>query len=768
MKKSRILCLVLALVMCLSLVACGGNNDDTSGNDGTNPPDTGNDTSTDTSTESQGPQPPVDDGTLMADTISQADFDEASFVEECDSIYDQVMGEFIEYYNKAKEVTAVEDIDTRHALMAIAEAKMLESAAFVPAEANSGGNWALRKTIPHSTPDVSWGYDGRNTARGVKSALIVNEFLTPDQITMLTDKWAELRGTGTWYDWAKQWAADNGYTLADSYTTAYAGEPDSWDALASYQTTVGEPVSMTMDTLLTYDAENVLHPGLAESYDVSDDGLTYTFHLRQGMKWVTYQGTEIGEIKADDFVAGLQHIADAEPNLASTLFGTIVNYQEYALGEVTDFTQVGVKAVDDYTVQYTLAVPAPWFPTLTTYNNLYPMSRAYYESQGGKFGQEFNKADANYLYGTDPQHIAYCGPYLVSNYTRNNRFVFVANPAYRDAENVQIKTVTWLYDDATDPTRTWTLLMDGTYNGGAGLSGENLVQAQSTKVPDDPDGKTYFEKYAVKSAVDKTTMLSSLNLNRFAYANYNDETQCISPQTAVQAERTHAAVMNQNFRLAVALAFDRSAYEAVSQGEDMKYAQIVNSYVPGDLLSISKDVTVDINGTATTFKAGTYYGEILQAQITADGYPMKVWDPTQNDGQGSSAGFDGWYNPEAAKEYLQKAIDELAADGILVSEEYPIYLDINYASFAQNRSSQQRAMKEVIEKALDNKVIINLVDGVDADTWYYSFYYGNSGHTMNYDFMFGASGWGPDYGSPQTYLDTLLPGASMVITAGLD
>ena len=764
MKKSRILCLVLALVMCLSLVACGGNNDDTSGNDGTNPPDTSKDTSTDTSTEPQGPE---DDGTLMADTHHQADFDQVAFDAAADEIYDEVLGDFYDAYQKA--IAETENVDLRTALMAVAEAKMLESGVFGPGNVNSGGNYSISKIIPHTAPTVAWGFDGDTGGRAIKSVLIVDQILTPDQRNMLSAKWKELEGTGTWDAWVRQWIADNGYTVADSLTTGYSGEPSTWDALASYQSTVGQPVSMLMDTLLTYDTENVQHPALAESYDVSEDGLTYTFHLRQGMKWVTYQGTEIGEIKADDFVAGMQHAADASPTLASVLFGTLTNLEEYCYGEVTDFAQVGVKALDDYTVQYTLAVPAPWFPTLTGYSLLYPMSRSYYESQGGKFGQEFNSESDTYLYGTDPQHIAYCGPYLVSNYTYNNRFVFVANPSYRDAENVTLKTITWLYDDGTDPTRNWTFFMDGTYNGSISLSAENLVQAQQTKVPDDPDGKTYFEKYSVVSAADKSSMMSAFNLNRYAYANYNDETRMVSAQTASVAARTHAALMNQNFRLALTLGLDRGAYGAIGRSEELKYTRLINTYTPGDLVSLTNDTTVDINGTATTFKAGTYYGEIVQAQITADGYPMKVWDETLNDGLGSSAGFDGWYNPEKAAEYMDKAIEELAAEGVVIDKDNPIQLDMAYGSFYTLWNQQHNALKQLIEGAFDGLVVVNLIDCVDQDGYYNATYYGNTGYTMNYDYMYGASGWSPDYGSPQTYLDTMKPGSggSMTIMAGL-
>ncbi len=704
----------------------------------------------------------ADDGDqLAADVYTQANFDQVAHDEESGQIYDEVFGEFNEYYATAKDEI---DPDVRLGLMAIAEAKLLETGAVTPAIHNAG-NYAISKIIPHTQPGVIWGMDG--SYRGYKNLLITDQWLTPDVRTELTTKWGELRGTGTWLDWAKQWAADNGYTLQDSYTLAYTSDPQTWDALASYQASDGEPISMTVEPLLQYDTENVQQPALAESYEVSEDGLTYTFHLREGVKWVTYQGTEVAEVTADDFVAGLQHCADAQINLAGLLFGTIQNLEEYATGEITDFAEVGVKAVDDYTVEYTLAQPAPWFNTLVGYNILYPMNRGYYESQGGKFGEEFDASATDYLYGTDSQHIAYCGPYLVSNYTRQNTITYTANPSYWDADNVQIKTVTFRYDDGTDPTRTWDNLMDGTYNAGAGLGAENLEQAKNTEIPDDPDGATYFEKYAYVNSNGTGSWMNWLNLDRYAYANYNDETQVRSSLTVAQADAARTAMQNQNFRLAFAFAFDRASWNAISRGEDLKYARLINSFVPGNLTSTTKEITLDINGTETTFAAGTYYGEILQAQVDADEFPVQVWDPEGDNGAGSSFGFDGWYNPEEAAKYMDAAVEELAAEGIEISAENPIYLDYPDQDYSTSGAAMDQILKSSVEEALGGRVVINLVPCGSSDNQTYATYYGGTGYTANYDVYLAGNGWSPDYGDPQTYLDTMLDGGSMLVTLGL-
>ena len=192
-----------------------------------------------------------------------------------------------------------------------------------------------------------------------------------------------------------------GYTIKDTYAPGgkFSSDPKTWDILATSRAADAEAIVNTYDGLVEYDCENVMQPALAESWEVSDDGLTYTFHLRQGAKWVDSQGREVGEVKADDFVAGMQHMMDVMGGLEYLIEGIIVNASEYISGDVTDFAEVGVKAVDDYTVEYTLCQPTSFFMTMLGYNVFAPMSRSYYESKGGKFGADFDNSAASYTYG---------------------------------------------------------------------------------------------------------------------------------------------------------------------------------------------------------------------------------------------------------------------------------------------------------------------------------------------------------------------------------
>lgn len=763
-KVNKALALVLAAAM-MTVTACGNGESGGSSDAASTPLDSESESSSEVSASESEPSDSgateiVVDNTPAAEVNTLENFDAANYGPESDEVYDLILGDFYALY---QEALAEVDPSARMGKMAVAEAKFLEAGLGVPMQNNTGGS-GISKVIPRSVPTVTWGFD--QTYRGYKNLLVVNERpLTPDERAEATSLWSSKVGTGEAWQALVDWATEKELTLNDNITLTYSTTPQTWDMLGTAQAASGEVISPTWDGLLTYDNENIQQPGLAESYEVSEDGLTYTFHIRKGVKWVTSQGTEVGEVKADDWVAGLQHACDTKAGLADLIYGTVKNLQQYGTGEISDFSQVGVKALDDYTLEYTLETNAPWFLTLTGYSALAPLSRDYYTSQGGKFGAEFDSADSGYLYGTDPEHIAYCGPYLISNYTYQNTISYAANPAYWDAENVHNKTITRRYADGTDPLFGWNNFLDGTfYSVTVSSAVRPLAEQQASEV--DPE-KNYVEAYSYSSHESTTAIMNWTNVNRYAHSNlYNDASAMVSKKTVTDAQRTKAAMRNQNFRMALALSYDRFAYMSVIYGEENAYGQMTNSYVPGNFVTATKEFTVDIAGTATTFPAGTQYGEVLQAAITADGYPMKVWNPTGADGAGSSFSFDGWYNPEAAGEYLAKAVEELAAEGIEISAENPIYLDMPYDDFDTTVSAAQNAVKQSYDAAFGGMVIVNLVAKGDSDTGSDAAYNPTAGYMMNYD-LGGLTGWGPDYGDAQTYLDTVIPNGYECITWGI-
>lgn len=727
--KKRAVSLMLALAMTASMTACGGSGS-TSGDADY---DADYDTVDDTESASA--------GTSSTDTESGEDevSAPANYDKDSAELYQAVLGDFYAAYEKAGEAATVSE---KFALQAVAEAKLLESGIMLPIE-SKGGDYELTRVAPYTIDYTLWG----NDMDRFHNALVTTELIKKSDVETMEAKWAELKGTGTYEDWARSYLEGQGYTIKDTYNWhKYNQDPTTWDVLSTSQAVDSEALVNTYDGLMEYDCEGTLQPALAESYEVSEDGLTYTFHIREGATWVDSQGRKVADVTADDFVAGMQHMLDAQGGLEYLIEGIIVNASEYISGEVTDIAEVGVKAVDEYTLQYTLEAPCSYFMTMLGYNIFAPMNRSFYESMGGKFGVEYNPEAADYAYGKGPDSIAYCGPYVVTNFTSKNTIVFKLNESYWNADNVNVKTLTWLYNDGSDATKKYKDTVSGVLD----KTPLNAAAVEACKA------EGYFEEYASVSLTDATSYMGYFNINRNAFANSNDTTKVVSSQTQEDAARTNQAMQNVHFRRALTMSVDRGTYRAQVIGEDLKYAAMRNSYTPGNFVSLEEEVTIDINGTAATFAAGTYYGEIVQAQIDADGVKLKVWDSAANGGAGSGDGFDGWYNPQNAAEELNIAVEELAAAGLTIDAANPIQIDIVYPASNESYTNRANSLKQSIEASTNGFVQVNLVAGSDNTEWYYAGYYPDYGYEMNYDF-YDVSGWGPDYGDPDSYLGTFKP-----------
>ena len=670
-----------------------------------------------------------------------------------EAIYADVLGEFYSQYQIALEE---EQESRRYAQMAIAEAKLLQSGVMLPLGA-SGGNYSISRLVPNTVASVLWGNDADRYYCG----LVTTQPVTAKDRSILRARWAELKGTGTWRAWAEQYLGQQGYTLKNSYTMSYTSDPETWDVLASSNAVDADAIVNTYDGLYAYDSENVLQPALAERHTVSEDGLTYTFYLRKGVQWVDSQGREIAELKADDFVAGMQHMMDAQGGMEYLVQDLIVNAKGYISGTITDFSQVGVRAVDEYTLEYTLEKPTSYFMTMLGYGVFAPMCRQYYVARGGAFGNSFDPSAEGYSYGKSPDSIAYCGPYLVSNATRENTIVFRVNPAYWNKEQVTLQTITWLFNNGQDVTKPYNDMKAGVLDG-CGLTAASLETARREKTA---NGQSWFDQYGYIAAPTATTFLAFYNLNRTAFANASDGS-VVSQKNEAERVRSAAAMHNVHFRRALSLGLDRGAYNAQVVGEELRYASLRNSFTPGKFIELTEEVEVLINGAPVTFPAGTFYGQIVQAQLQADGSTVQVWDPEGDDGLGSSDGFDGWYNPRAAAEELRKAIEELAAVGVEVSAQNPIYLDLPYAGSVEHYTNRANAYKKSVETALSGCVVINLAAGADLRQWQNAGYFINNGTQANYD-VCDIAGWGPDYGDPASYLNTLLPDYAGYMTKNL-
>ena len=552
--------------------------------------------------------------------------------------------------------------------------------------------------------------------------------------------------------YVKGYLTDHGYSIKRTYNAGYTGDNETYDVLATSMASDSQVLVNCYDGLIEYNVNNVQVPKVATALPtVSADKLTYTFTLKQNLKWVNQDGTDSGyTVKADDFVAGFQHMLDNEEGLGWLVDGVVEGVSGYIQGD-KDFSKVGVKAVDDYTLTYKLEKETPYFQTMFAYSLFAPLQRQFYASKGGKFGSEFNAEAESYVYGKDASSILYNGPYRLTATDSKNQIVFSKNESYFDKDNVNVDTITWKYNDGQDTSKSYNDFKTNVVDG-CGLSSYVLPNSKTDKYGS--DAGTIFDTYAYVTDTDATTFINFFNVHRTCYDLNGLAT---STKTDAQKLAMSYAALNQKFRLALQQSVNRVNSNTVSVGAELAELSLRNSYTPYNFVTLSDSVTVKVNGVDKTFAAGTNYGEVVQAQIDADGYSIKAYDKTK----GSGDGYDGWYNPTAAKALLATAITEineqLAAVGAApISSTNKLVVEYPTQSSSDLYMGKAQAVKQSVEAALGDYVEVKIVGLEQRADWLAVCYRYSDGAHANFDIN-DLSGWGPDYGDPQSYLDTMLP-----------
>ena len=686
----RILAMLLAVVMVLSLAACAAKEENTATTDATTAP-----AATDA---------PVDV------VYERADDEE---------MYASVLGDYEALLAAAE---AAETVDERFVLFAQAEAALLDSAVFIPTTTQNGA-YTISRVAPRTVPYVQWGSDEYR----LKSMVISDEFLTPEERNELLDMWAAaVAGEGE-YDPAA-YLTSKGHTLQNTYTTTFSTAPVTLDWLNTSSQSDTEVLIDCVDGLVEYDGLSNLNPALAESWEISEDGTVYTFHIRPGVYWYTAEGTKYAEVTANDFVAGFHHMLDTQAGLEWLVDGIVVGATDY-YANGGSWEDVGYKAIDDYTLEVTLEQPTSYFMTMLTYSCFLPICDSFYQAHGGVYGVEEYAAasadDAAYTFGknTDVASQVYCGAMLLQKLEKDSEIFLVRNKDYYRNDEVTLDSVKWVFDAGEDLTALYNDTVAGTY---AGIS----VSNETTRKLAEADGN--FEKYAYISETTSTTYFGGLNVNRGTYAL--ESGAVASAQTEEQKISTHNALLNKNFRKALQFAFDKETQNAVSRGE-LALTNLRNMYCHPEFVKLENDTT-DADGH--TFPAGTYYGEMVQYYCDQLGVGITVAD-----------GVNGWYNPDAAVACLEAAKAEL---GDTVT--FPIQIDVVYYSASDLNTAQAAAYKTSIETVLGaENVQVNMIEATTAEDFYASGYRASNGEAGNFDMFYG-SGWGPDYGDPNSYLNT--------------
>ncbi|MCO4529133.1 ABC transporter, substrate-binding protein [Streptococcus infantarius subsp. infantarius] len=209
----------------------------------------------------------------------------------------------------------------------------------------------------------------------------------------------------------------NWYTPTEILSLDISKNTDQYSALA---------IGNSSSNLLRVDKNGNPKPDLAKSVEVSEDGLTYTATLRDGLKW-----SDGSALAADDFVYTWQRMVD--PKTASeysylAVESHLENADKINSGEITDLNQLGVKA-DGNKVTFTLTSPCPQFKYYLAFSNFMPQKKAFVEKEGDK-------------YATTSKNQLYSGPYTIKGWNGSDgSFTLVKNKYYWDAKHVKTKKV---------------------------------------------------------------------------------------------------------------------------------------------------------------------------------------------------------------------------------------------------------------------------------------------------------------------------------------
>ena len=472
-------------------------------------------------------------------------------------------------------------------------------------------------------------------------------------------------------------------------------ELETFNILYSQRAEDSENLTNLVDGLLETNPEGTLQPAIAEDWGTEDGGKTWTFKIREGVKWVDVNGNEKAECNAHDFAAGMEWVLNFYKNDSSNtsmplemLEGaeeyyeytkTLSQEEAYALTaeEGSPFSEmVGVEVPDDYTIIYTCVTEKPYFDTLCVYQSLYPISPAMVEELGGPDG----------VRSMNNENMWYNGPYTMTSYIQGNEKVFTKNPLYWDTECKLFNTVTFKMVESSDVAFQLYQAGDLDYVG--------LTESALTTIARDPSNPYY--DYLVPSVPSKYSYQMHFNYNK----NNEDGSKDTNWNTAIA---------NEAFRKAWYYGLDLSEYWKRTNAID-PFACENNYYTMPGLVYTSD---------------GTEYTQLVKEA-------MGLKDP---DGV-TPARIDA----DLAQQYKEQAIEELTALGVT----FPVEADYYISASSQTALDSANVLAQAFSDGLgDDYVKLNICTYISS---------GNNEVVVPHLHSFVINGWGADYGDPQNYL----------------
>ncbi len=474
-------------------------------------------------------------------------------------------------------------------------------------------------------------------------------------------------------------------------------ELETFNWLYSQRAEDSENLTQLVDGLLESNPEGTLQPAIAEDWSTEDGGKTWTFKLREGVKWVDVNGNEKADVTARDFATGLEWILNFHKNdSANTSMPlemidgaeeyyeytkTLSKEEAYALNaeDGSQFMEtVGIEIPDDYTIIYTCITEKPYFDTLAVYQSLYPISQAMIDELGGP---DATKAMNN-------ENMWYNGPYTMTSYIQGNEKVFTKNPLYWDTECKLFNTVTIKMVESSDVA--FQLYQAGD------LDYVDLTESALTTIARDPNNEYY--DYLVPAVPSKYS-------HQFHF-NYNKN---LSDGSGNKDTNWNTAIANEAFR--------KSWYYGLNLSEYWKRSNAIDPFS-------CENNFYTMEGLVYT-SDGTEYTQLVKEELglkDSDGVtPARV-------------------DADLAEQYKQQAIEELTALGV----EFPVVADYYISASSQTALDSANVLAQAFSDGLgDDYVKLNICTYISS---------GNNEVVVPHLHSFVLNGWGADYGDPQNYL----------------
>ncbi|MDO4294867.1 MAG: ABC transporter substrate-binding protein [bacterium] len=468
-------------------------------------------------------------------------------------------------------------------------------------------------------------------------------------------------------------------------------EIETFNILYSQLATDLQVLTNLTDGLLSADAHGNLIPALAEEWGSEDGGITWTFKLREGVKWVDVNGNEKADCNAQDFITGLEWILNyhkndsANTSMPIELIKGAGDYYEYTKSLSAEEAQsmdnskflemVGLSAPDDYTLVYTCVSEKPYFDTVTLYNCLYPAPKALID----ELGVDGFKAMNN-------ENMWYNGCYTMTSYIQGNEKVMTKNPMYWDQDCTLFDTVTVKMVESKD-------VLYNLYQSGE-IDNVDLTESNLTTINNNPNNEYYNQ------LVERRPTKYSYQIH-FVYAKNNEDGSADT--------NWNTAVKNTAFRQSWYYGLDLETFYARTNAINPLKCEN-NAYTMKGLVTMS-------DGTEYVS-----YVENLLGLKAYDGETMRRLDATK------------------AQELKAQAMEELSAQGVT----FPIAVDYYIQAGNQTAIDTATVLKQAISNTLgDDYVTLNIKTYVSSlakevrEPRLASFY---------------INGWGADYGDPQNYL----------------